>query len=133
LLPNGHALTMGYYLSEVDMSRIANGGHPAALVSGTVIQELDAQRNAVFQWRSWDHYDFEDHTYANPTAAMLSEFHINNINLDIDATSLPARRMRSGRSTARPAMSCGRSEAVPTNSPLWTATSAISADMGRTA
>jgi hypothetical protein len=33
-------------VSEVDMSRIANGGHPAALVSGTVIQELDAQRNA---------------------------------------------------------------------------------------
>lgn len=84
LLPNGHALTMGYYLSEVDMSRIVNGGHPAARVSGTVIQELDAQRNAVFQWRSWDYYDFEDHTYANPTAAMLSEFHINNINLDID-------------------------------------------------
>ncbi len=84
LQPNGHALAFGYYLSEVDMSQIVSGGHPAALVSGAVIQELDAQRKAVWQWRSWDHYDFEAHTYANPTAAMLSEFHINDLRMDFD-------------------------------------------------
>ena len=84
LLPNGHALTVGYYLSEVDMSQIVEGGHPAAMVSGAIIQELDAQRNAVFQWRSWDHFAFEDHPYATPTAATLSEFHVNDLNMDVD-------------------------------------------------
>jgi hypothetical protein len=84
LQPNGHALVLCYYLSEVDMSQIVSGGNPAALVSGAVIQELDAQRNAVFQWRSWDHYDFETYTYADPTAATLSEFHVNDLRMDVD-------------------------------------------------
>jgi len=84
LLPNGNALIMGYYLSEVDLSQIVSGGNPGALVSGWVIQELDAQRNAVFQWRSWDHYNFENDTFQNPTASMISRFHLNDLNLDVD-------------------------------------------------
>jgi len=46
---------IGYYLSEVDMSQVVSNGNPAALVSGAVLQELDGQRNVVFQWRSWDY------------------------------------------------------------------------------
>jgi Arylsulfotransferase (ASST) len=84
LLPNGHALVDGYYLSEVDLSQIASGGNPGAQVSGCVIQELDAQRNAVFQWRSWDHYNFEDFSYPNPSAAKISQFHLNDYILDVD-------------------------------------------------
>ena len=84
LLPNGHALVLGYYLSEVDLSRMVSGGNPGALVSGAIIQELDAQRNAGFQWRFWDHYDFYYVSYGNPTAAKISQFHLNNLNLDVD-------------------------------------------------
>jgi hypothetical protein len=84
LLPNGDVLLFGYYLSQVDLSQIVSGGNPGALVSGAVIQELDAQRNAVFQWRSWDHYNFEDFSYPNPTASMISQFHFNDIILDVD-------------------------------------------------
>jgi len=84
VLPNGHALVGGYYYSEVDLSQFAAGGNPAALVSGCVIQELDAQRNAIFQWRSWDHYDFQDVVYPNPAAAVISQFHLNDLNLDAD-------------------------------------------------
>ena len=86
ILPNGNLLQFGYYMSEVDMSQIVEGGHPGALVSGGVVQELDAQRNVVFQWRTWDYYDFEDVTPFNrrPTGAVLSEFHLNTINQDPD-------------------------------------------------
>jgi len=49
MLPNGNVLQLGYYLSEVDMSRVVTNGNPAALVSGAILQELDAQRNVVFQ------------------------------------------------------------------------------------
>ena len=84
LLPNGNVLQFGYYFSEVDLSRIASGGNPAALVSGCIIQELDSDRNAVFQWRSWDHHNFADFAYPNPTAANISEFHVNDIYMDVD-------------------------------------------------
>ena len=85
LLPNGHVLLFGYYLTRVDMSQYVDGGHPAALVSGGVIQELDADRNVIFQWRSWDHYDFSEYSWGRRSkGATVSAFHLNTINLDKD-------------------------------------------------
>jgi len=86
VLPNGHILQFGYYLSEVDMSQIVEGGYPAALVSGGVVQELDAQRSVVWQRRDWDHTRFEDVTFPSRTAAsrVISMFHLNTVNLDHD-------------------------------------------------
>ena len=83
MLPNGNLLQIGYYLSEVDMSQVVPGGNPAALVSGAVIQELDAQRSVVFQWRPWDHYPFTSN-WVNSTAAVISSFHINCVMEDTD-------------------------------------------------
>lgn len=83
MLPNGNVLLVGYYLSRVDMSQVVPNGNPAALVSGAVLQELDAQRNVVFQWRTWDHYPFTSE-WVNSTAAVISEFHINCLFLDTD-------------------------------------------------
>ncbi len=105
ILPNGNVLLFGYYLSEVDMSKIVPGGHPAALVSGAIVQELDSQRNVIFQWRSWDYYSFEDFfsTLTNdPRAksAAINTFHFNTINQDSDGhifvmTPQPAPRLPS--------------------------------------
>ncbi|HTL57025.1 MAG TPA: aryl-sulfate sulfotransferase [Candidatus Limnocylindrales bacterium] len=83
MLPNGHVLVLGYYLSEVDMSQVVPNGNPAALVSGAIIQELDAQRNVVFQWRSWDHYPFSSQ-WVNSTNAVISAFHVNCVFQDDD-------------------------------------------------
>jgi hypothetical protein len=83
MLPNGHALVTSYYLTQVDMSKVVTNGNPAALVSGGLIQELDAQRNVVFQWRSWDHYPFTSQ-WVNSTAAVISEFHVNCVFEDTD-------------------------------------------------
>src|SRR5215813_5251615 len=83
MLPNGNILQFGYYLSEVDMSQVVSNGNPAALVSGAVLQELDAQRTVVFQWRSWDYYPFTSQ-WVNSTAAVISQFHINCIFQDTD-------------------------------------------------
>ena len=81
LLPNGHVLLFGYYLSQVDMSQVVLGGHPAALVTGGVVQELDADRTAVFQWRTWDAYDLID---SPTTRAITSAWHLNAISMDAD-------------------------------------------------
>lgn len=83
MLPNGDVLLIGYYLSQVDMSQVVPGGNPAAIVSGAVIQELDAQRHVVFQWRAWDHYPFTSQ-WVNSTASVISEFHLNCVFLDTD-------------------------------------------------
>jgi len=81
LLPNGHALLFGYYVSQVDMSPLTLGGHPAAQVTGGIVQELDAERNALFQWRTWDTYDLT----ASPTSrAITSTWHLNAISMDVD-------------------------------------------------
>ena len=55
LLPNGHALLMAYYLVPIDLRQIVPGSHPNAFIDGAVIQELDADKNVVFQWRTWDY------------------------------------------------------------------------------
>jgi hypothetical protein len=87
VLPNGHALLLAYDLQQVDMSRIVEGGHPGALVAGSVIQELDLDKNVIFQWRSWDHYDLSD-SYADLTQALFDGIHINSIELDRDKNLL---------------------------------------------
>jgi len=87
MLPNGHVLLTGYYLTQVDMSKIVTNGNPAALVTGALLQELDAQRNVVFQWRSWDHYPFTSN-WVNSSAAVISAFHVNCIEEDTDGNLL---------------------------------------------
>lgn len=96
VLPNGDVLALSYYLSQMDLSKAAAGAYPNALVSGAVIQELNAQRNVVWQWRSWDHFAFQ--TYYAPLLLanamplvrnpVVDSFHINTIVLDTDGNLL---------------------------------------------
>ena len=85
ILSNGHYLLFGYYLTEADLSELVDGGYPNALISGGVVQELDSEKNVVFQWRSWDYYDFETYDLGNrANNQTVSLFHLNTINLDVD-------------------------------------------------
>ncbi|MFC1634058.1 arylsulfotransferase family protein [Planctomycetota bacterium] len=84
LQPNGHVLLFGYYMTQMDLSGLVDGGYPNALVSGGVVQELDAERNVVFQWRTWDHYSPEEMSWSRASGPEVSQFHLNTINMDID-------------------------------------------------
>lgn len=96
MLPNGNVLALSYYLSQMDLSKAASGAYPNALVSGAVIQELNEQRNVVWQWRSWDHFAFQ--SYYAPLLAVngmplvrnpvVDSFHINAIVMDTDGNLL---------------------------------------------
>jgi hypothetical protein len=89
ILPNGHILMFGYYLTQMDLSELVDGGYPDAMVSGGIIQELDAEGEVIFQWRSWDHYNPETFNWgARANLQTVSEFHLNNINLDVDGNIL---------------------------------------------
>ncbi|HPC96084.1 MAG TPA: arylsulfotransferase family protein [Sedimentisphaerales bacterium] len=90
-LSNGHALLFGYYLTEVELSEAALGGCSNAVVSGAVVQELNADREVVFEWRTWDHYDLGSHTCDGEDAeSIVCEFPLNTLGMDVDGHLLIA-------------------------------------------
>lgn len=99
LLPNGHVLLLSYYKTQMDLAKIIPGAYPNAMVAGTLVQELDTQRNVVFQWRTWDHYAFQ--TYYGPVLNMqpnfknpvVDSFHLNTVILDSDQNLLISNYM----------------------------------------
>ncbi len=92
ILANQHALLLSYDPNMVDMSQIVPAGDTAATVVGAVIQELDEQKNVVFQWRSWDHFQITDATHEDLTAAFIDYVHANALELDVDGNLLLSSR-----------------------------------------
>ena len=92
VLPNRHALLMSYDKQIVDMSQIVQGGNPAALVTGLIIQEIDENKNVVFQWRSWDHIPITDATYEDFLSDEIDYIHGNAIELDNDGNIMISSR-----------------------------------------
>lgn len=85
LLPNGHALMMGYYTLFRDLSADVPGGYPRAEVSGAVVQELNAERQVIWQWRSWDHFKNSDYYWGTTSGGnLVSAWHENVLRQDDD-------------------------------------------------
>lgn len=91
ILPNGHYLLISYDPQPIDMSLVVENGNPNAIVLGSIIQELDADKNVVFQWRSWDHIPLTD-TYAPLTGIAVDPVHINSVELDFDGNLIISSR-----------------------------------------
>lgn len=88
MLNNGHFLLMSYDPQPEDMSIVVSGGNPNAIVTGLIIQELDENKNVVFQWRSSDHFNIVDAIYENLTDANVDYAHGNAIDYDFDGNLL---------------------------------------------
>ena len=85
ILKNRHSLLMCYDEQHVAMDSIVAGGNPNAIVQGLVIQELDKDKNVVFQWRSWDHFKITDATSdISLTDSIIDYVHCNSIDMDND-------------------------------------------------
>ncbi len=91
LRPDGRALLMIYDAQYVDMSEIVEGGDPDAVVIGLVIQEVDADSNVLFQWRSWDHIPITD-TTENLTTSQIDYVHGNSVDWDYDGNLIISSR-----------------------------------------
>ncbi len=87
MLPNGNYMMLSYEVVPVDMSKIVTGGNPNATVIGSVIQELDANKNCIFQWRSLDHIPITQ-TLDNFLNATFEHVHANAYHLDTDGNLL---------------------------------------------
>ncbi len=92
VLNNGHAFVMAYDPQIVDMSLIVPGGNPNATVTGLIIQEIDENKNVVFQWRSWDHFLITDATHENLLGSYIDYVHGNAIEVDNDGNILISSR-----------------------------------------
>ena len=92
MLPNGHSLLMGDDREVVDMSKVVPGGDSSAIVIGNIIQELDSQKNVVFEWRSWDHFQITDATHEDLTASQIDYVHANSLELDSDGNIILSSR-----------------------------------------
>lgn len=90
--PDGGAWLMSYDPQYIDMSRIVPGGKTNALVTGLVIQKINAQKDVVFQWRSWDYFLITDATHENLTAYSIDYVHGNAIEVDNDGNIMISSR-----------------------------------------
>lgn len=92
ILNNRHALLMSYDPQIIDMRGIVPNGDSAAIVTGLIIQEIDANKNVVFQWRSWDHFEIDGARHENLRAHAIDYVHGNAIELDNDGNLLISSR-----------------------------------------
>ncbi|MBD3383355.1 T9SS type A sorting domain-containing protein [candidate division KSB1 bacterium] len=92
LTSNGHALLIGAKIETMDMSEIVEGGHTDARVIHNIIQELDAEKNVVFEWSSKDHFNIRDAVHEDLTAASIDYVHMNTIDVDNDGHLLISSR-----------------------------------------
>ena len=84
-LANGNFVLFAYDEQSYAMDTVVTGGNPNATVEGLIIQELDANHNLIFEWKSWDHFHVTDNAYLSPwTGANLPFIHANAIDIDFD-------------------------------------------------
>ena len=88
IMPNGNVILLAKDYRIVDLSQIIEGGQPAARIEGCIIQELDQYKNVVFEWSSFDHFDFTDALHMDLTAQVIDYVHPNAIEFDFDGNIL---------------------------------------------
>lgn len=94
MLPNGNTLLTGFDAIYYDISKEIQGGHHDALLAGAFVQELDNDKNLVFQWRSWDHYDITETTQQlDIPVTLFSNF--NSVFMSNDGNLLICNRLYS--------------------------------------
>lgn len=92
LYENGHSYMMSYDPQRVNMASLVSHGDSNAIVIGLIIQELDADKNVIFQWRSWDHFNILDAKHTNFTESEIDYAHGNAIELCSDGNIMISSR-----------------------------------------
>ncbi|MFN8257304.1 MAG: aryl-sulfate sulfotransferase [Bacteroidales bacterium] len=89
-LKNGHSFIMSWDAQEMDLT--IYGGKPNANVKGLVIQELNENKDVVFQWRSWDNFKISDAVDISLTGNSVEYVHGNALALTADGNILLSSR-----------------------------------------
>ncbi|MBN1781354.1 aryl-sulfate sulfotransferase [bacterium] len=92
LLPDGHALVIADQTVELDLSRTVPEGNTRALVQGFHFQELDRNKDVIFEWRSWDHYRVTDAVWEDLSEGSVDYVHMNSVDIDFDGHYIVSSR-----------------------------------------
>jgi hypothetical protein len=83
IYPDGEYYMIAYDDQTVDMTPY--GGLPNATVTGLILQKFDADKNMVFQWRSWDHLNITDaNNNVSLVGGLVDYVHGNSVEKDTD-------------------------------------------------
>ncbi len=88
----GHYFILAQENVEVDMSDSVEGGNPKAMVLGMIVQELDENKNVVFEWKTLDYLPITAAKGQNLKSNKIDYAHCNAIELDTDTTLLLSTR-----------------------------------------
>lgn len=93
-LANGNYVLFAYDERPYASDTIVANGSPNQNVIGLLIQELDANKNVLFEWSSFDHYFLSDYPsiYSYLGASNLDFLHCNAIEIDEDGHFLISNR-----------------------------------------
>lgn len=89
---DGNVLLMSYDVQVIDMSLVVPGGQKDANVTGLIIQEIDSDKNVIFQWRSWDHFQITDADRENLSLGNVDYCHGNAFDVDYDGNYVISSR-----------------------------------------
>lgn len=94
ILENGNYILMSLDQRVIDMSLYVEGGNPSATVTGMIFYELDPDKNPIFQWNSWDHFNVleSDTFFVDFTGMSIDYVHSNSITIDYDGNFLLSSR-----------------------------------------
>jgi hypothetical protein len=93
IFPDGHSFILGFDQQIVDMTVYDSTYQTNATVSGAILQELDSNKNVIFEWRSWDHIDITEALHQNLAGLTIDAVHPNAIEKDADGNILLSCRV----------------------------------------
>lgn len=89
---NGNYLLLASENISVDMSLLVEGGDPNATIKDKLVQEFDADKNLLYTWKSWEHFEVTDADTTSPlvdlTKSSVDYNHANAICFDSDTSFL---------------------------------------------
>ena len=91
-LPDGGYALLAETNEQVNMSHIVKDGDTSTTVVEGIIQEFDANKNLIFEWKTRDHFALSDPTHENFAQPFLDFTHCNSIDYDHDSTFLLSSR-----------------------------------------
>ncbi|HYV90144.1 MAG TPA: arylsulfotransferase family protein [Chitinophagales bacterium] len=76
----------------VDMTVYNSGYCHNATVTGTVIQELDPDKNLIFEWNSFDHVAITESLHENLSSCVIDYMHTNSLDFDANGNLVVSNR-----------------------------------------
>lgn len=89
---NNHVFLIGKDFRYVNMDTVQNNISSGSTVAGLVIQELNEQKEMIFEWNSWDYFKITDTYIDLMNTNTIDYVHANAIEIDDDGHILLSSR-----------------------------------------